>query len=318
MTMPHTTGALAGKTFVVTGAGGGIGGSICRLLAAEGARLVVNDLGCDGEGEGADPSVAATLAADLTAAGTPALAHPGDITDPEVATALVTAAVDRWGRLDGVVNAAGTLRDWMFHNIPVEDWQHLLGVHLTGPFLLAQAACRHWRTEAGAGRPVAGRVVNTTSVAGLLGNQGQSCYGAAKAGVAAMTRIVAMEMRPFGVTVNAIAPSARTRMTENSVELPEPGPGWDPLSPANVAPLVGYLLGDDAGDVTGQVFGVYGDAIELYRGWSSAAVVRNGGPWSLPSVGARFGELFADRPRGLDDPLLTPTMAELLPMDGRP
>ncbi|GAA3034832.1 SDR family NAD(P)-dependent oxidoreductase [Actinokineospora globicatena] len=308
-------GALRGKVVVVTGAAGGIGGAICRLLAAEGARLVVNDLGCDWDGEGEDPSVAAAVAADLTASGAEVVALSGDTTRPDVAEALVATAVRHWGRLDGVVNAAGTLRDWMFHNIPLEDWQHLLGIHLTGPFLLGQAACRHWRAEAGEGRPVAGRIVNTTSVAGLLGNPGQSCYSAAKAGVAALTRVVAMEMAPYNVTVNAIAPSARTRMTENSTALPDADPTWDLLSPDNTAPLVAYLLTDAAAPITGQIFGVFADVIELYEGWTPTAVAHNGTPWTLPTIHTRLPDLFTHHPRSYTGPLTTPAMTALFGPD---
>jgi NAD(P)-dependent dehydrogenase (short-subunit alcohol dehydrogenase family) len=306
-------GLLTGQTVVITGAGRGIGRAEALLCAREGAIVVVNDVGCDWEGNGSDPSIAHSVAKEIAERGGRAIAHVGDVTKPDVAQDLIDTAVARTERLDGVVNNAGILRDWMSYNMPIEDWERVLATNLTAPFLVSQAACRYWRGQKKSGQPIFGRIVNTTSISGLLGSRGQANYGAAKAGVAALTQILALEMRRFGVTVNAIAPAARTRMTENSVKLPEPTGSGDPLSPDNIAPLVVYLLSVAAAPISGQVFGVYGATIELYQGWTVAATVRGDSRWSPATIDAHMAELFGERLMAYGRPPLTPAMFGLSP-----
>jgi len=295
-------GLLRDKTVVITGAGSGIGRAEALLCAKEGAAVVVNDLGCDWEGSGSDPEVAQAVAREIVGRGGEAIAHVGDVTRPDDAHDLIETALRQFGRLDGVVNNAGILRDWMSYNMPVDDWERVLATHLTAPFLVSQAACRHWRERARVDRHASGRIVNTTSLSGLVGNRGQANYGAAKAGVAALTQIVGLEMRRIGVTVNAIAPAARTRLTENSVRLPEPNQDWDELSPDNVAPFVVYLLSDAASGINGQIFGVHGDTIELYEGWSVASKIRCGTRWSASMLDARMAGLFGARAKAYRPP----------------
>jgi len=284
------SGVVAGKVAVVTGAGRGIGREEALLLAREGAAVVVNDVA------GSEGSPAAAVVEEIRAAGGKAVVHAGDVSEAEGAESLIAIALDTWGRLDIVVNNAGILRDRMVYNLGEDEWDTVIAVHLRGHFLVTRRACAHWRELAKAGEPVAGRIVNTSSTSGLLGNVGQANYGAAKAGIAAFTQIVAMEMGRFGVTVNAIAPGARTRMTEAaygarvlSVN------GFDPLDPANIAPLVVHLASDGAGHISGQVFRVHGGHIELYEGWHPVAAVDKDGRWDPSELAGRVDELFDGR-----------------------
>src|SRR2546422_3731175 len=233
---------LDGKVAVITGAGRGIGRGEAQLFAGEGARVVVNDLGGEWDGTGADTRPAQQVVDEIRAAGGEAVAHFRDVSEAEGAESLIRLALDTWGLLDIVVNNAGILRDRMVFNMSVEEWDSVVKVHLRGHFLVTRAACSHWRDRSKSGGEAAGRIINTTSTSGILGNPGQSNYGAAKAGIAAFTQIVAMEMERYGVTVNAIAPGARTRMTEKTFgDLPEVTEGFDPLAPENIAPLVAFL-----------------------------------------------------------------------------
>src|SRR5712691_616159 len=230
---------LEGKVAVITGAGRGIGRGEALLFAQEGARVVVNDLGGEWDGTGADTRPSQQVVEEITSQGGEAVAHFQDVSEVDGAESLLGIALDTWGRLDVVVNNAGILRDRMVFNMAVEEWDAVIKVHLRGHFLVTHVACAHWRDRSKAGEGVSGRIVNTSSTSGLLGNPGQSNYGAAKAGIAAFTQIVAMEMERYGVTVNAIAPGARTRMTEKTFgDLPEVTEGFDQLAPENIAPLV--------------------------------------------------------------------------------
>jgi NAD(P)-dependent dehydrogenase (short-subunit alcohol dehydrogenase family) len=284
---------LAGKVAVITGAGRGIGREEALLFAQSGARVVVNDLGGEWDGSGRDKRPAAAVVAEIEAAGGDASAHFDDISEAEGADSLVRMAIDRWGRLDIAVNNAGILRDRMVFNMPVEDWDLVLKVHLRGHFLVTRAACRHFRERARKEQP-GGRIVNTTSPSGLLGNGGQSNYAAAKAGIAAFTQVVALEMRRYGVMCNAISPGARTRLTEKTFgQMGGDGAAFDALDPANVAPLAMFLASDLSEGITGQVFGMQGGIVELFEGWRSAARISRDGRWSARDLNAAMPGLFA-------------------------
>ena len=284
------TGIVEGKVAVVTGAARGIGREEALLLAREGACVVVNDVDA---GEGSE---AASVVDEICGAGGEALLHSGDVSETAGAESLIEAAVDRWRRLDIVVNNAGILRDRMIYNLGEDEWDAVIKVHLRGHFLVTRAASRYWRALAKAGEETSGRIVNTSSTSGLLGNVGQANYGAAKAGVAAFTQIVGMELARIGVTVNAIAPGARTRMTEAAYgERGANADGFDALDPANIAPLVVFLASSAAGHITGQVFRVYGGRIELYEGWHPVAELDKNGRWEPAEIADRVGSLFEGR-----------------------
>ncbi|MEU6478217.1 SDR family oxidoreductase [Streptomyces sp. NPDC047017] len=290
------TGLCTGRVAVVTGAGRGLGRAHALALAAEGARVVVNDLGVGLDGTGGTGTPAQRVADEIRAGGGEALAHGGDIATSAGAASLVTAALDTYGRLDTLVNNAGFLRDRMLVNLDEDDWDAVLRVHLKGHFLPLRHAAAHWRAEAKAGRAPVARVVNTTSGAGLLGSVGQGNYAAAKAGITALTLVAAAELGRYGVQVNAVAPAARTRMTAqtfaDTMAAPPDG-GFDAMAPDNVSPLVTWLGSAACAGVTGRVFEAEGGRITVMEGWRPGPTTDKGARWSPAEAGAATLALLA-------------------------
>ena len=264
------TGLCEGRVAIVTGAGRGLGREHAKLLAAHGAKVMVNDIGANVDGTGRDDSFAAQAVAEIHAAGGEAMVNGDDVSTWSGAKHMIDEAIRAWGRLDVVVNNAGILRDRMLVNMSEEEWDAVIQVHLKGTFAPARHAAAHWRELSRAtGAPVKGRIINTTSTSGIYGNVGQSNYGAAKAGIAAFTIIAARELRKFGVTVNAVSPSAQTRMTENLRVLTEEqraqrDPKW-------VSPVVTYLASEAAQDITGRVIQAGVGRIAVCEGWRRGA-----------------------------------------------
>jgi NAD(P)-dependent dehydrogenase (short-subunit alcohol dehydrogenase family) len=275
-------GLLDGKVAIVTGAGRGIGRGEALELAAQGAGVVVGEV---------DADAGQAVVDEITAAGGAAVVQVGDCAEVEAAEAIVARAVDEFGRLDALVNNAGILRDRTLAKMTPEEWDAVIRVHLRGHYAPTHAAVNHWRA---AGQP--GHVVCTASTSGVLGNFGQANYGAAKAGIAAFAQIVAQENWKHGITVNAICPAARTRMTEGAYgSIGSADDDFDFWHPDNVAPFVTFLCSDAAAHISGKVFGVQGDTVELYRPWTSEAVIENGGNRWDPAVFAdRVGNLFEE------------------------
>jgi NAD(P)-dependent dehydrogenase (short-subunit alcohol dehydrogenase family) len=296
-------GTLDGKVAIVTGAGRGIGRGEAVLLADEGAKVVVNDLGVAREGDGVDKTPAQEVVDEIVAGGGEAVANYDDVASWSGAESLVGQAIDAYGRLDILVNNAGILRDGMSFNLSEEEWDSVIRVHLKGHFAPSRFAAVYWREQAKAGEPVTGRIINTSSESGLFGNAGQSNYAAAKAGIASMTIVLARELQKYGVTVNAIAPRARTRLTDTVAgadQLMAAKEGeFDAWSPDNMAPLIGFLASDAAADISGQVFVMWGDHVYLMRGWSLANDLDAGGKrWTVDELIARKADLFAPAENG--------------------
>ncbi|WP_208028991.1 SDR family NAD(P)-dependent oxidoreductase [Rhabdothermincola sediminis] len=284
-------GTLEGKSAIVTGSGRGIGRAEALALAAEGAAVIVNDV---------DADQAEAVAAEIAAAGGRASVSTEDVATWAGAEAVVEQALDEHGRLDVLVNNAGILRDAMSFSMTEADWDDVIRVHLKGHAATSHFAGAHWRARAKAGEQPSGRIINTTSESGLYGLAGQVNYATAKAGIAAMTIVLGRELRKYGVTVNAIAPRARTRMTETVLAGLEPEEGrFDEWDPANIAPVVAWLAGDDAADVSGQVFVVFANRLHLMDGWDLANTIETEGRWTIDEFRARKAELFADRSSGL-------------------
>jgi NAD(P)-dependent dehydrogenase (short-subunit alcohol dehydrogenase family) len=294
-------GALDGKVAIVTGAGRGIGRGEALALAREGASVVVNDLGTALDGT-SETSPAQQVVEEIVAMDGTAIANDDDVSSWDGARAVVTKTVEQFGRLDVLVNNAGVLRDQMSFNMDEESWDAVIRVHLKGHFAPSRFAAEHWRTQSKAGSSDGGRIINTVSEAGLYGGTGQANYAAAKAGIAAMTITLARELKNYGVTVNAIAPRARTRMTETVLgdfgAPPEDG-AFDEWNPENVGPVVAWLASDDAADVSGQVFVVFGGRVHLMDGWTMVGEIEQGERWSVDAIAARKKELFGERRSGV-------------------
>jgi NAD(P)-dependent dehydrogenase (short-subunit alcohol dehydrogenase family) len=279
--MPH----LEGKVAIVTGAGRGIGREHALALARAGAKVVVNDLGAALSGEGHDDTPAQQVVQEIEALGGEAAANDANVADFEQAGAMVQQAIDRFGRLDILVNNAGILRDRMLVNMSEQEWDAVINVHLKGHFAPTRHAAAHWRELSKAGEDVRARVVNTSSPSGVFGNIGQGNYGAAKAGIAAFTVIASQELHRYGVTVNCLAPNARTRMTEETFDMSTPDPNeFDPLDPGNMSPVVVALCADEAQQITGQVFHVWGSAVNALRGWSAGELFQTDGRWDADEL----------------------------------
>ena len=277
------SGLCDGRVVIVTGAGGGIGREYALAFAREGAKVVVNDLGGSRDGTGASSALAQAVVDEIAAAGGEAVANGDSVASWAGAKNMVEQAVDTFGRLDVLVNNAGILRDKMLVNMTEEDWDAVINVHLKGTFAPTRHAAEYWRGAAKAGQAVDGRVINTTSPSGLYGSIGQANYGSAKAGIAGFTIIAARELGRYGVTVNAIAPTALTRMTEDiSFFQQSAGPdesGFDESSPANIAPVAVWLGSERSKDVTERVFAVWGGRIAVLEGWVAGPSVDRHGPW---------------------------------------
>ncbi|WP_217251017.1 SDR family oxidoreductase [Streptomyces sp. AC602_WCS936] len=295
--MTSPSALCAGRVVVVTGAGRGLGRAHALTFAAEGAKVVVNDLGVGLDGSGAGVGPAQQVVEEIRAAGGDAVAHGGDIATSDGAASLVATALDSFGRLDTLVNNAGFLRDRMLVNLDEDDWDAVMRVHLKGHFLPLKHAVAHWRAEAKAGRVPAARVVNTASGAGLLGSVGQGNYSAAKAGIVGLTLVAAAEMGRYGVQVNAIAPAARTRMTEETFAetMAAPGEGaFDAMAPDNVSPLVVWLGSAASAGVTGRVFEAEAGRITVMEGWRPGPTADKGARWSPAEAGEAALKLLAD------------------------
>ncbi len=290
---------LDGRVCIVTGAGRGIGRAHAEELARLGARVVVNDLGVDGAGNsagGGASALAVEVADAIRAAGGEAIANGDDVADWAGSRRLVDAAVTTWGRLDVLVNNAGFVRDRMLVSTSEDEWDAVVRVHLKGHFCMPRHAADHWRARSKAGEKVDARVINTTSGAGLRGSVGQGAYSAAKAGITGLTLVAAAELRRYGVTVNAIAPAARTRMTEATFAdmMKRPEAGFDAMDPSNVAPLVAWLASAEARDVSGRVFEVQGGLVSLADGWRVGPHVDKGARWEATEVGDAVRRLIAE------------------------
>lgn len=286
-------GSLEGRIAVITGAGRGLGREHALLFAAEGARVVVNDPGGSSDGSGTDDvSVAEEVVAEILAAGGEAIADHEDVADWDGAGRLISGAIDHFGALDILVNNAGILRDRMFVNMSLAEWDDVIRVHMRGHFCPTRFAADYWRTCSKGGNPRAANVVNTSSSSGLIGNTGQANYAAAKAGIAALGVVLAEELARYGVRVNTIAPGARTRLltqTFGEADSPFAAPTdeneFDYWHPANVSPLVAYLATADCA-FTGATFFVKAGEVEVASGWHTTATVEKVGRWTVQELAA--------------------------------
>lgn len=293
------SGICEGRVVIVTGAGRGLGRSHALEFARQGAKVVVNDLGAELDGTGSSSGPAGEVVDEIRSMGADAVANGADVADWDQAAAMIAQAVETFGRLDVLVNNAGFLRDRMLANTSEQEWDAVMRVHLKGHFAPARHAIAHWRDRSKAGETVDARIINTSSGAGLMGSVGQGNYSAAKAGIATLTLVQAAEWGRYGVTANAIAPAARTRMTEGvfAQTMAAPGEGeFDAMAPENVSPLVVWLGSADSGIVTGRVFEVEGGRISVADGWQHGSVFDKGERWDPAEVGAVVRDLLAEAP----------------------
>lgn len=284
-------GICAGRTVIITGAGGGLGRAYALAFAIEGASVVVNDIRRE---------AAEAVVDEICSNGGQAIANDGDITTLSSAQGIVDAALAAFGEVHVLVNNAGVLHDRMFVSLTEEDWDRVMRVHLKGHFCLANILGRRWRDQAKAGTPVAARIINTSSGAGLQGSIGQSNYAAAKGGIASLTLVQAAELGRYGVTANALAPAARTAMTEGAmpdmVKKPDDD-SFDAWAAENVAPLVVWLGSEASGHVSGQLFESQGGRISLGDGWRTGVTRDKGARWQVAEVGEAVAAILSEAPK---------------------
>ncbi len=290
-------GICENRTVIITGAARGLGQAYALAFAAEGANVVVNDIGTSLNGEGRDTSAADGVVAEIVAAGGKAIANYEDITDWDAAKRIVDAAVAAFGDLHVVVNNAGIVRDRMFVSATLDEWDATMHVHLRGHFCLSRHAVDYWRAKQKAGGNPDARIINTSSGAGLQGSIAQAAYSTAKGGIAALTLVQAAELGRYGITANALAPSARTRMTEQAFadKMATADQAFDVMDPANIAPTVVWLGSSESAEVTGCVFELEGGKIMLEDGWREGPVVDKGAKWDPAEVGAAVDKLLVGR-----------------------
>jgi NAD(P)-dependent dehydrogenase (short-subunit alcohol dehydrogenase family) len=290
-------GICNNRTVIITGAARGLGRAYALAFAAEGANVVVNDIGTSLGGEGRDTSAADGVVAEIVAAGGKAVANYEDITDWDAAKRIVDAAVAAFGDLHVVVNNAGIVRDRMFVSATLDEWDATMHVHLRGHFCVSRHAVDYWRAKQKAGGNPDARIINTTSGAGLQGSIAQAAYATAKGGIASLTLVQAAELGRYGITANALAPSARTRMTEQAFadKMATAGQAFDVMDPANIAPTVVWLGSAESADVTGCVFELEGGKIMLEDGWREGPVVDQQARWAPADIGGAVAKLLAER-----------------------
>lgn len=289
-------GICDGRVVIVTGAGRGLGREYALALAAEGAKVVVNDLGVSNSGEGGDATPAQQVVDEIKAKGGQAVANYDDVADFDKAKNIIATAVDTFGTLDAVVNNAGFVRDRMFVSCTIDEWDAIIRVHLRGHFCVASHAVQFWRGQQKAGRKVDARIINTSSGAGLQGSVGQSSYSAAKGGIASLTLVQSAELGRYGITANALAPAARTRMTEAVFsDLAETKDAFDVGHPGNIAPAVVWLCSPQSAHVTGCVFELKGGMLMIEDGWREGPSVDIGRRWNPAEIGPAVDKLLAER-----------------------
>jgi NAD(P)-dependent dehydrogenase (short-subunit alcohol dehydrogenase family) len=290
-------GICVGRVAIVTGAGNGLGRAYALGLAAEGAKIVVNDLGVGTHGEAGETRGAAERVVDeIRAMGGEAIANCDDVAEWDSGKRMVEAALDSFGRLDAVVNNAGFVRDRMFFTCSPEEWDAVIRVHLRGHFCTSRHAAEYWRAQAKAGNPVDARIINTTSGAGLQGSVGQSAYSTAKGGIATLTLVQAAELARLGITANALAPNARTRMTSTGAfDMDAKEGAFDIFAPENMAPLVAWLVSEQSKSVTGQIFELKGGQLSLSQGWTDGPVHDKGARLEAGEIDAIVRALLAAR-----------------------